>query len=487
MTQDQYRRANSRVYSVLLVILGYFLLTLIAFVATGNATWKAWVQMVVAIVALAVCTVSFLTKRDTKLCAVVNMVSGAVAYTTLVLLNSTEGTYAYAFGILFAAMTFLNIRLTIGGSVVIILSNILRIVVNWQSTSEYQTMAFVNMLTILLVSFAAISVTKLLLQFNAETLEVIQKAARVQAGSNEKMTQVAQDLVTQFEEAQGTIQTLNDCVETNNFSMSNIADSTESTAEAIQEQASMCVEIQAGSDEMESEIGKMLEAAERTSNTLLEGNEEVKELKSQAEQVVEASNVTVKVIERLTEQVEEVQTFVGTILSISSQTNLLALNASIEAARAGEAGKGFAVVADEIRQLSEQTKEASNNITAIIQELNQGTKQANESIEHSVNSVTKQNEMIQNTQKRFEDINAEMQGLSGYIYQTEKSIKKILESTDTISENITHLSATSEEVAAAATEGLRTSEMAVENMNECNQVLKKIYLLAQDLQSSRSE
>lgn len=487
MTQDQYRRANGRVYSVLLVILGYFFLTLIAFVATGSANWKTWVQMVVTVAALVACTASFLTKRDTKLCAVVNMVSGALSYATLVLLNGTEGTYAYAFGILFAAMTFLNIRLTIGGNVVIIVANILRIALNWQSTPEYQTMAFVNMLSILLVAFASISVTKLLLQFNAESMDAIREAAKVQAGSNEKMTQVARDLVTQFEEAQGTIQTLNDCVETNHFSMNNIADSTESTAEAIQEQASMCVEIQAGSDEVESEIGKMLEAAERTSNTLLEGNEEVKELKSQAEQVVEASNVTVKVIEHLTEQVEEVQTFVGTILSISSQTNLLALNASIEAARAGEAGKGFAVVADEIRQLSEQTKEASNNITSIIQELNQGTKQANASIEHSVNSVTKQNEMIQNTQKRFEDINTEMQGLSGYIYQTEKSIKKILESTDTISENITHLSATSEEVAAAATEGLRTSETAVESMSDCNQVLKKIYLLAQDLESSCPE
>lgn len=487
MTQDQYRRANGRVYSVLLVILGYFFLTLIAFVVTGSANWKTWVQMVVTIAALAACTALFLTRRDTKLCAVVNMACGALAYAALVLLNGTEGTYAYAFGILFAAMTFLNIRLTIGGNVVIIVSNLLRIIVNWQSTSEYQTMAFVNMLSILLVAFASIGVTRLLLQFNAESLDAIREAARVQAGSNEKMTQVANDLVTQFEEAQGTIQTLNDCVETNNFSMRNIADSTESTAEAIQEQASMCVEIQAGSDEMESEIAKMLEAAERTGNTLLEGNEEVKELKNQAEQVVEDSNATVKVIERLTEQVEEVQTFVGTILSISSQTNLLALNASIEAARAGEAGKGFAVVADEIRQLSEQTKEASNNITAIIQELNQGTRQANESIEHSVNSVTRQNEMIQNTQKRFEDINTEMQALSAYINQTEKSIKKILESTDTISENITHLSATSQEVAAAATEGLRTSETAVTNMNDCNKVLGQIYQLAQDLQASRSE
>ena len=486
MTQEQYRRANGKVYSVLLVILGYFFLTLIAYVAAGSATWKTWVQMVVTIVALVACTASFLTKRDTKLCAVINMVSGSIAYATLVLLNGTEGTYAYAFGILFAAMAFLNIKLTIGGNIIIVAANLLRILVNWQSASEYQTMAFVNMLSILLVAFASISVTKLLLQFNKESLDTIHAAAQAQAGSNEKMTQVANDLVTQFEEAMGTIQTLNDCVETSNFAMSNIADSTESTAEAIQEQASMCVEIQAGSDEMESEIGKMLEAAERTRSTLLEGNEEVVELKSQAEQVVEDSNLTVKVIERLTEQVEEVQTFVGTILSISSQTNLLALNASIEAARAGEAGKGFAVVADEIRQLSEQTKEASNNITAIIQELNQGTKQANESIEHSVNSVTRQNEMIQNTQKRFEDIKVEMQELSNHIDLTEKSIKKILESTDTISENITHLSATSEEVAAAATEGLRTSETAVKNMNDCNQVLRKIYSLAQDLQDSRS-
>ncbi len=61
------------------------------------------------------------------------------------------------------------------------------------------------------------------------------------------------------------------------------------------------------------------------------------------------------------------------IETIADQTKLLALNATIEAARAGEAGKGFAVVASEVKQLSEETGKATDEIRSHIGEMQSDT------------------------------------------------------------------------------------------------------------------
>ncbi|MDE6212461.1 MAG: chemotaxis protein [Lachnospiraceae bacterium] len=484
MTKEQYRTANAKIFPVVMIILGYFLITFILAVLSGGGNLRIWVQIGFTIVAILLSIFALIKGRETKSGAVTMMTSCAVAYVTIVLLNSNSGVFTYVFALIITSMAFMNMRLVVLANVVAIIANLLRIVIYRSSDGSYMNQSIIEVFSLLLVAIASITVTQLRLRFNEENQASIMAAAKAQEEMNQTMAQVADDIAKNFEEAMRMVEELKQNVDTCNFAMGNIADSTESTAESIQAQASMCVEIRGASDTAESEIRSMLDSSDRTMQTITEGSAEIQKLKEQAENVSSASDATVQVISQLTSQVNNVQEFIGTILNIAGQTNLLALNASIEAARAGEAGKGFAVVADEIRELSEQTKNASNNITAIINDLNAGAQSANDSIEKSAASVRTQNEMIENMRGRFDNIYQEMSELSSNVKKTEESVNAILTSTETISENITQLSATSEEVAASSTEGLRTSETSVENMNSCKEILGEIASLALRLKAN---
>lgn len=485
MTRKQYKRANSTVYSVLIIIYAYVLVTLVAHIFTAAkelVTWRTYIQIAGVALAIVVSTILYLIRRETKLCAVVMMGVTAFAYFLIRVFGTNEDTYAYAYPILITSMAYMNVRMVVWGNSVILLANILRLVTHLKQFDETGSVMVIAIFMCLLIAFTSIWITNLLKKFNEENTQKITDKAREQEESYTAGLEVAENIAECFEEAMKMMNILENSLSTSHSSMSNIADSTESTAEAIQKQAVVCQRINDQTDKGGEITTEMTNASHRVENVVEDGAELVRELKLQAENVATESKVVDDVINELTEKVREVENFVGTIINISSQTNLLALNASIEAARAGEAGKGFAVVAEEIRKLSEDTQMASNNITNIIKELNADTERANYSIEDAVESVMKQNEVIETTRGKFEEVQTEVSALIDNINIMDTVMKDTVESSVVISDNISQLSAASEEVAASASEGLDNSKVTMQEVEKCKEIFTSIYELAQELQ-----
>ncbi|WP_141054103.1 HAMP domain-containing methyl-accepting chemotaxis protein [Aliarcobacter cryaerophilus] len=205
------------------------------------------------------------------------------------------------------------------------------------------------------------------------------------------------------------------------------------------------------SNEAAASLEETAAALEEITSNIRNNTENIAKMAKYSNEITKASsdgeklaNKTTLAMDEINTQVNLVNDAISVIDQIAFQTNILSLNAAVEAATAGEAGKGFAVVAQEVRNLASRSAEAAKEIKSIVEE---ATKKANEGKEIA-------NEMIQG----YKSLNDSINSTINLISDVEMSSKEQLSGIEQINDAVNQLDQQTQQNAAISTQ---TNDIAI--------------------------
>jgi methyl-accepting chemotaxis protein len=257
----------------------------------------------------------------------------------------------------------------------------------------------------------------------------------------------------------------------------NISAATAEQAATVTEQAASVAETTAAVEEVRQTAQQSAERAqlvsEMASTTLKlaeNGLDAVKRtqdgmlgLKDQVRHIAET-------ILSLSEQTLQISEIIATVNDIADQSNLLALNAAMEAARAGEAGRGFAVVAGEVRNLAEQSRQATAQVSSILSEIQKATNTAVMVTEKGTQSAEGGVELAQSTGDSIRVIREHTQQVAAAAQQIAASARQQLAGMDQITQAMENIN-----LGATQTQkGMQQMDQTAQNLNDLAKQLTSI-------------
>jgi len=244
-----------------------------------------------------------------------------------------------------------------------------------------------------------------------------------------------------------TLQTVNQTSEMVNQNVTLISDGNQALAQRTQQQAAAIEQTASTMEQMTASVTQSADNALRASQL----TQDTRRLASDGADVMRSSVDSMQKIQSSSIRISDI---VGLIDSIAFQTNLLALNAAVEAARAGEQGRGFAVVAGEVRNLAQKSSEAAKDIRNLIDEV--------------VEQVNQGADQLDETNEAFERINQGIQQVNDIVMEITATTKEQAAGIQQVNQVIGELDNGIQQNARMVEESSRNSMQLLEQANQLN-------------------
>ncbi|HWQ67951.1 MAG TPA: methyl-accepting chemotaxis protein [Methanospirillum sp.] len=166
-----------------------------------------------------------------------------------------------------------------------------------------------------------------------------------------------------------------------------LSSGTAQTASSVNETSVTVEEVRKTTDMSNNKAKNVSEKSMAAIQVALTGQESVEEILTGMTHIQQQMESIAGNVVKLSEQSQAIGEIIATVTDIAEQSNLLAVNASIEAAKAGDYGRGFGVVAQEIKNLAEQSKQATSHIRTILTDIQRGISSAVISTEQGTKTV----------------------------------------------------------------------------------------------------
>ncbi len=288
-------------------------------------------------------------------------------------------------------------------------------------------------------------------------------------GANDPLIMLGQNLNETTASLQRMILQIRDAAMNLNSATAEILAATTQQASGASEQSAAISQTTTTVDEVKTiaeqaatRVQEVASASQRTIEVSRAGQRAMQDTIVSMGQIKERVEGIAENILALSEQTQQIGEIIATVNDIASQSNILALNASVEAARAGEHGKGFAVVAVEVRNLAEQSKQATAQVKAILSEIQKATNATVMATEEGTKGVDKGVQLAAEARQAIEQ-------LAGVINESAQAATQVVAGGRQQVSGIEQIALAMSNINQATVQSLastRQAEKSAQNLNE---------------------